>query len=67
MRRTSRSQDSYATALAGLEGSTVDTLVGGLGGLVSKETARLESALKLIIVLSAVGAACGVVSLLRSR
>ncbi len=70
-RTTSRPQDNYAVALAGLEGSTVDTLVGGLGGavggLVEKQTARLETALKIIIALSAVSAACGVVGLLRGR
>lgn len=70
MRRTSRPQDNYAAALAGLDG-TVETLVGGLGSsvgtLVAKETARLETALKIIIALSAVSAACGVVGLLRGR
>jgi len=69
-RTTSRQLDNYTTALAGMEG-TVDTLVGGLGGavggLVEKQTARLETALKIIIALSAVSAACGVVGLLRGR
>lgn len=70
-RRASRPQDNYSAALAGLDGTTVDTLVGGLGSslgtLVSKETARLENALKLIIALSAVGAACGLVAVIRGR
>lgn len=71
MRRRQRAVDRYTQALGELEGSTVDTLVGGLGGavggLVEKQTARLETALKIIIALSAVSAACGVVGLLRTR
>lgn len=63
--------DQYRAALGDINGGALDTVLSqagqSLGSAIDVRATKLENALKLIIALSGVAAAAGIINLLRGR